>query len=50
MLDPTTQSNYTQIAIENSSFDWNIDWANKSISGSVIHDLKVKADSVTEVV
>ncbi|KAH7921995.1 hypothetical protein BV22DRAFT_1121755 [Leucogyrophana mollusca] len=48
--DPTSQSNYVQIATTHVAFDWAIDYDRKFISGSAVHDLLVKAESVTEVV
>jgi leukotriene-A4 hydrolase len=49
MPDPTTQSNYLQIATEHISLDWKIDFKTQIIAGSVIHDLKVREDDVNEV-
>jgi leukotriene-A4 hydrolase len=50
MSDPTSQSNYLQIATEHVSFDWAIDFEQKIISGFAIHDLILKQDGVNEVV
>jgi leukotriene-A4 hydrolase len=47
--DPTTQSNYLDIATQHASLDWTIDWTNKIISGSITHLLKAKEDGVNEV-
>jgi leukotriene-A4 hydrolase len=49
MADPTTQSNYLEIASEQVHFDWKLDFDAKIISGSATHDLRVKADDVKEV-
>jgi leukotriene-A4 hydrolase len=50
MPDPTSHSNYLQIATEHVSFDWAVDFQEKIISGSAVHDLIVKQDGVNEVV
>lgn len=49
-LDPTTQTNYTQIASEHIDFDWSIDFGKKIVSGSAAHTLLVKEAGVEEVV
>lgn len=49
MPDPTTQSNYLQITTEHASFDWRVDFQKKIISGSVVHDLRVKEVGVKEI-
>lgn len=46
--DPTTQSNYTDIATVNVSLDWTVDFDNKYIHGSATHQLIAKTD-VSEV-
>lgn len=50
MHDPTSQANYLEVASEHVSFDWYIDFQNKSISGSAVHNLILKQDGVGEVV
>jgi leukotriene-A4 hydrolase len=50
MPDPTSQSNYLQIATEDVYFDWNVDFQQKVISGFAVHTLIVKQDGVREVV
>ena len=49
MADPTTQSNYLQIASEHVHFDWALDFHARTISGSATHHLLVKEDNVKEV-
>ena len=49
-LDPTTQSNYWEVATQNVAFDWNVDFESKTISGSASYTLKVKTDQPKEVV
>lgn len=49
MSDPTTQSNYLQIATEHVLFNWSVDFQTKIIEGSALHDLYVKEDDVQEV-
>jgi leukotriene-A4 hydrolase len=48
-LDPTTQSNYSQIASNNISFDWTLDFPAQILSGSATHHLNVLVDGVSEV-
>ncbi|KII94452.1 hypothetical protein PLICRDRAFT_102250 [Plicaturopsis crispa FD-325 SS-3] len=48
--DPTSQSNHLQITTEHATFDWTVDFDQKIISGSVVHDLLVKEDNVKEVI
>ena len=48
-LDPTTQSNYTEVASEHIHFDWTVDFKQKNISGSATHTLSVKQDGLKEV-
>ncbi|TFK38633.1 peptidase family M1-domain-containing protein [Crucibulum laeve] len=50
MSDPTTQSNYTQIASENVAFDWTVDFQARVIHGSASHKLRVKEDGVKEII
>jgi len=50
MTDPTTQSNYLQIATEYVAFDWTVDFQRKVVEGSAIHDLSVKMTGVSEVI
>lgn len=50
MSDPTSQANYLEIATEHVAFDWNVDFQQKTISGSAVHKLILKQDSVGEVV
>jgi leukotriene-A4 hydrolase len=47
-LDPTTQSNYWQIASEHISFDWSVDFTAEIVSGSATHRMKVLLDGVEE--
>ncbi|CAE6493395.1 unnamed protein product [Rhizoctonia solani] len=49
-LDPTTQSNYTEITTKHVHFDWVIDWDRRVISGSATHDLIVNQDNIDQVV
>lgn len=46
--DPTSQSNYTQIATTHVSFDWTVDFEKRCIHGSATHRLVAKED-VSEV-
>ncbi|CCM06484.1 uncharacterized protein FIBRA_08753 [Fibroporia radiculosa] len=48
--DITTQSNYTEIASEHVDFDWTVDFAQSTISGSVTHTLTVRKENVQHVV
>jgi len=48
-VDPTTQSNYLDIVTETVIFNWNVDFEQQIIQGSVIHHLKVKTDGVSQV-
>jgi len=50
MADPTTQSNYLQIASEHVSLDWTIDFDKRVITGSAVHHLLVKEIDVKQVV
>ncbi|KAJ6569389.1 peptidase family M1-domain-containing protein [Mycena capillaripes] len=49
-LDPTTQSNYWQIASEHVSFDWSVDFTAQVVSGSATHRMKVVLDGVDEAI
>lgn len=49
MPDPTSQSNYLQIASKHVAFVWSIDFLQKIITGSALHDLIAKQDDVKEV-
>jgi len=49
MADPTTQSNYLQIASIHVHFDWVLDFDTKAITGSATHHLLVKEDNVKEI-
>ncbi|KAJ7677326.1 peptidase family M1-domain-containing protein [Mycena rosella] len=49
-LDPTTQSNYSQIASQSIHFDWSLDFAAQILSGSATHKLAVIVDAVREVI
>lgn len=48
--DPTTQSNYLQIASEHVSLDWIVDFDQCVITGSAVHHLLVKEIDVNQVV
>ena len=47
--DPTTQSNYFQVASTHVAFDWVVDFGTKVVSGCATHTLSVKEDGVKEV-
>ena len=47
--DPTTQSNYFQIATDHVSLDWLVDFDASIIKGSATHDLIARVDNVQEV-
>ncbi|KAJ7430441.1 peptidase family M1-domain-containing protein [Mycena galericulata] len=49
-LDPTTQSNYWQIASKHVLFDWSIDFTTQIISGSATHSMDVLLDGVEEAI
>ncbi|KAJ7616749.1 peptidase family M1-domain-containing protein [Mycena rosella] len=49
-LDPTTQSNYWQIASEHVTFDWSVDFAAQIVSGSATHRMNVLLDGVEEAI
>ena len=48
--DPSTQANWQEVASEHVDFDWTVDFAKQTISGSATHMLRVKKDDVKEVV
>lgn len=48
-VDPTSQSNYLQIATKHITFDWTVDFDNKVIAGTATHELIAKIDEVSEV-
>lgn len=47
-MDPTTQSNYDKVATEHVEFDWRLDFENRIIQGSAVHQLTIKAENVHE--
>ncbi|KAJ7020251.1 peptidase family M1-domain-containing protein [Mycena alexandri] len=49
-LDPTTQSNYSQIASAHITFDWSVDFTARIVSGSATHRMNVLADDVEEAI
>ncbi|KAG1880216.1 hypothetical protein F4604DRAFT_1751031 [Suillus subluteus] len=48
--DPTSQSNYLQIATKHITFDWTVDFDNKVITGTATHEFIAKIDEVSEVI
>ena len=48
--DPSTQANWQEVASEHVDFDWTVDFAKQTISGSATHLVRVKKDDVKEVV
>ncbi|OJA13741.1 hypothetical protein AZE42_01549 [Rhizopogon vesiculosus] len=48
--DPTSQSNYLEIATKHITFEWKVDFDNKVIAGTATHDLVAKVDGVSEVI
>ncbi|KAF9221293.1 hypothetical protein BS17DRAFT_845564 [Gyrodon lividus] len=50
MSDPTSQSNYAEIATTDLELNWKIDFREKKISGYVVHILQVLKDGVDNVV
>lgn len=50
MGDPTTQSNYLQIASEHVSLEWAVDFDQRVITGSALHRLLVKEVDVKQLV
>ncbi|KAI0932947.1 hypothetical protein AcW1_000087 [Taiwanofungus camphoratus] len=49
-LDPATQSNYDNVYSEHIHFDWTVDYAQRIISGSVTHALRVRQDHTDHVI
>ncbi|XP_006454850.1 hypothetical protein AGABI2DRAFT_198496 [Agaricus bisporus var. bisporus H97] len=49
-MDPTTQSNYDKVATEHVEFDWRLDFENRIIQGSAVHQLTIKAENVHEAI
>ncbi|KAJ7743783.1 peptidase family M1-domain-containing protein [Mycena metata] len=49
-LDPTTQSNYSQIASAHITFDWSVDFTAQIVSGSATHRMNVLVDDVAEAI
>jgi leukotriene-A4 hydrolase len=49
MADPTTQSNYLQIASEHVYLDWSIDFDKRFITGYAVHHFLVKKIDVKQV-
>ncbi|KAL4071200.1 peptidase family M1-domain-containing protein [Scleroderma yunnanense] len=50
MLDPTTQSNYLDIATRHLSLEWTVDFAVQTISGKAVYELEVRKEGVREVI
>lgn len=48
-LDPTTQSNYTDVYSTHVHLDWKVDFDNRLISGSATHTLTVEKDALNEI-
>jgi len=48
--DPTTQSNYHDIATKHIDLKWNVDFKSQSVSGTANLQLVAKKDGVNEVV
>ncbi|KAL0950508.1 hypothetical protein HGRIS_007317 [Hohenbuehelia grisea] len=48
--DPTTQSNYLEIASKHVAFDWNVDFEKQIIAGTATHSLHAIKDGVKEVI
>ncbi|OSD05714.1 hypothetical protein PYCCODRAFT_1465050 [Trametes coccinea BRFM310] len=48
--DPTTQANWQDVASEHVDFDWTVDFAKETISGSVTHTLVWRKPDVREVI
>ena len=49
MSDPTTQSNYLDIATRHLSLEWTVDFEAQTISGKAVYELEVKREGVREV-
>jgi leukotriene-A4 hydrolase len=47
--DPTTQSNYLQIATDHVNLEWLVDFNAAIIKGTATHDLIARVDGVNEV-
>jgi len=45
-LDTVTQGNHNEIATQHVAFDWHVDFATKTLSGTASHDMKVKESDV----
>ncbi|KZP30333.1 hypothetical protein FIBSPDRAFT_850643 [Athelia psychrophila] len=50
MPDPTTQSNYLQVASEHIQLNWNVDYEARVISGSATHTMIAKENGVEEII
>ncbi|KAI0742559.1 metalloprotease [Daedaleopsis nitida] len=48
--DPSTQSNWQEVASEHIDLDWSIDFEQKAISGSATHVVRLKIDNAEEVI
>jgi hypothetical protein len=49
MSDPTSQSNYDQVATDHVDFEWSLDFDRRVIKGTATHHLIVKGNNVKEV-
>lgn len=49
MSDPTTQSNYLDIATRHLSLEWTVDFEARTISGTALYELEVRREGVREV-
>ena len=49
MSDPTTQSNYLDIATRHFSLEWMVDFEAQTISGKAVYELEVRREGVHEV-
>ncbi|KAF9014887.1 peptidase family M1-domain-containing protein [Cyathus striatus] len=49
-MDPTTQSNYSDVVSQHVHFDWIVDFQAKIISGSATHTILVRKDDIKEVI
>ncbi|KAJ7223250.1 peptidase family M1-domain-containing protein [Mycena pura] len=49
-LDPTSQSNYWQIASKHITFDWSVDFKTQTLSGFATHRMTVLLDGVGEAI
>ncbi|KIM63388.1 hypothetical protein SCLCIDRAFT_756607 [Scleroderma citrinum Foug A] len=50
MSDPTTQSNYLDIATRHLSLEWMVDFEAQTISGKAVYELEVRREGVHEVI